>query len=49
TLKDPFEESTANLQGPIIINENKKLAKQIIINDSPYTTKHKLFSEKAAK
>ncbi|TXC90978.1 flagellar assembly protein FliW [Metabacillus litoralis] len=49
TLKEPFEESTVNLQGPIIINENKKLAKQIILSDSTYTTKHKLFIEKTAK
>ncbi|MEI2401116.1 flagellar assembly protein FliW, partial [Paenibacillus phytohabitans] len=38
TLKEPFGESTANLQGPIILNGNKKIGKQVILNDSPYTT-----------
>lgn len=39
---DP-REMTANLQGPLIINESRLLAKQIILHDSEYTTKHKIF------
>lgn len=40
SLHETFENSTANLQAPIIINRANKKAKQIIINDSAYTTKH---------
>lgn len=43
TVQDPFQNTTANLQGPIVINDRKKLGKQIIQNESPYTTKHVLF------
>ncbi len=39
---DP-REMTANLQAPLIINEPRLLAKQIILHDSEYTTKHKIF------
>ncbi|WP_100333213.1 flagellar assembly protein FliW [Bacillus alkalisoli] len=42
TVAEPFEETTANLQGPIIINKENKLAKQIIINNNSYRTKHLL-------
>ena len=31
-------ESTANLIGPIVINKNKRLGKQIIVEDDRYTT-----------
>lgn len=39
---DP-REMTANLQAPLIINEPRLLAKQIILHDDEYTTKHKIF------
>lgn len=39
---DP-REMTANLQGPLIINEARLLAKQIILHDTDYTTKHAIF------
>ena len=39
---DP-REMTANLQAPLIINESRLLAKQIILHDSEYTTKHMIF------
>lgn len=45
TLGSTFQESTANLLGPIIINPIDKKGKQYIINDSIYSTKHKLFHE----
>ena len=35
---------TANLLGPIILNHEKKLAKQIILFDSPYSIKHNLMT-----
>ena len=34
TLKETFPESTLNLLAPIIINSNKKLGKQIILQDN---------------
>lgn len=40
--RDP-REMTANLQAPLIINEPRLLAKQIILHDGEYTTKHKVF------
>ncbi|QNG60256.1 flagellar assembly protein FliW [Bacillus sp. PAMC26568] len=40
TVKEPFNESTANLQGPIILNRKTKLGKQLILNQTNYTTKH---------
>ncbi|MCD7034446.1 flagellar assembly protein FliW [Metabacillus sp. GX 13764] len=43
TLQDKFEDSTANLQAPIIVNEKNSLAKQVILNDPAYKTKHKLY------
>lgn len=48
TVSDPFAESTANLQAPLIINQRKKYGKQIILNDSRYHTKHRLSLEKTA-
>ncbi|ASS94846.1 flagellar assembly protein FliW [Peribacillus simplex] len=43
TIQDPFNETTANLQAPIIINSSKKTGKQFIMNASEYRTKHRLF------
>lgn len=34
TLKETFSESTLNLLAPIIINKNKKIGKQIVLQDS---------------
>ncbi len=45
TIQDPFNKSTANLQGPIIINTNINKAKQLILKNSVYKTKHPLFKE----
>lgn len=42
TLNGSLNESTANLLAPIIINLEDKQGKQIVLNDSPYTTKHPL-------
>ncbi|EKU71297.1 flagellar assembly protein FliW [Selenomonas sp. F0473] len=36
---------TANLMAPIIINTATRRAKQIVLESSPYTTKHRLFPE----
>lgn len=43
TVQEPFQKTSANLQGPIVINNKKKLGKQVILSDSTYKTKHPLF------
>lgn len=45
TIQEPFQNTTANLQGPIVINDAKKIGKQVILSDSPYKTKHLLLSQ----
>lgn len=45
TLRDPFEQTTANLQAPIIINHRKQKGKQLVLDDSPYGTRHLLISQ----
>jgi flagellar assembly factor FliW len=44
TLKNPFEKSTANLQAPIVINQENNHGKQVILNHPDYKTRH-LFVE----
>ncbi|WP_143414944.1 flagellar assembly protein FliW [Geobacillus sp. E263] len=46
TVADPFNNTTANLQAPIVLNYEKKLGKQVILTNTPYKTKHRLFPEK---
>jgi len=46
TLRDPFADSTANLQAPIILNVKRNKAKQLILLDTDYETKHPLVSSK---
>lgn len=48
TIKDPFSETTANLQAPVIINHNNKFAKQITLHEN-YKTKHKIFHNNTVK
>ncbi|OAS85812.1 MULTISPECIES: flagellar assembly protein FliW [Metabacillus] len=48
-VKDPFEDSTANLQAPIVLNTRNNQAKQIILTDTQYITKQKLIPEKVVK
>ncbi|RPF54359.1 flagellar assembly protein FliW [Aquisalibacillus elongatus] len=40
TVQQPFEQSTINLKAPIIINKQKKAAKQVVLNEEQYTTTH---------
>ncbi|MGG2954686.1 flagellar assembly protein FliW [Geobacillus stearothermophilus] len=49
TVAEPFDDTTANLQAPIVINVNKRLGKQVILTNTNYKTKHRLFPEKVAK
>ncbi len=46
TLNEDFRLSTANLVAPIIIDTESKKASQIILENSPYTTRHYLFENK---
>jgi len=39
TLKNPFHTSTLNLKAPIIINPNRRLGKQYILNKENYLSK----------
>lgn len=41
--KNP-KEMTANLQGPLLINEKRLLGMQIVLQDTEHTTKHPIFS-----
>ncbi len=49
TIAEPFQNTTANLQGPIVINAAKKLGKQVILSDSPYQTKHLLLQHQSSQ
>jgi len=49
TVKDPFKESTANLQAPIIINTANKSGKQVILTDTNYRTQHRILAQPAGK
>ncbi|MGN8647380.1 flagellar assembly protein FliW [Gracilibacillus sp. HCP3S3_G5_1] len=44
TVKDPLTTSTANLHAPLVINQNKKLAKQYITKNQQYSTKETIFT-----
>lgn len=44
TIREPFEDSTANLQGPVILNLNNKLGRQYIMNTNQYTTRHRIIN-----
>ncbi|WP_432357507.1 flagellar assembly protein FliW [Sporosarcina sp. UB5] len=48
TLKQPFETSTINLQAPLIFQINIRKAKQMILNDSRFKTRHTIGQEKEA-
>ncbi|MFC4618550.1 flagellar assembly protein FliW [Camelliibacillus cellulosilyticus] len=42
-LKEPFEASTANLVAPVLVNHHKQVGKQVVLEKSPYGTKHHPF------
>ncbi|RWZ55032.1 flagellar assembly protein FliW [Halobacillus fulvus] len=48
TLKNPFEESTVNLQAPVVINKKNRQAKQLILNRTEYHTKHSIKAREEA-
>lgn len=45
TVEDPFDKTTTNLQAPVIINKANNKAKQVILVDEGYKTKHNLFGK----
>ncbi|WP_368506052.1 flagellar assembly protein FliW [Alkalihalophilus sp. As8PL] len=45
TVHEPFQETTANLQAPIIINATKQKGKQLLLSNSEYETKHTIFKQ----
>ncbi|KZE64240.1 flagellar assembly protein FliW [Fictibacillus phosphorivorans] len=42
TIQEPLEKSTGNLQAPIVINVKENLAKQVVLTDNKYRTRHEL-------
>lgn len=43
TVPEKIVDMTANLLGPLLINEEKGLARQVVLQNTPYTTRHYLF------
>jgi len=46
TLQDDFRKMTANLLGPIIVNGRNRRAIQMVLHNSNYITKHRIFPSK---
>lgn len=44
-----IKEMTANLMAPVVINKKTREAKQVVLDKSQYTTKHRLFPLKGEK
>jgi len=36
--------ATANLSGPILVNQEKKIGKQLVLLDDRYSTKHRIYN-----
>ena len=43
TVPDKLMDMTANLLAPLLVNEKKGLARQVVLQESSYTTRHYLF------
>ncbi len=41
-VRDPVSESTVNLRCPVLVNGEKRLAVQVILEESAYSMRHKL-------
>ncbi|MDR0307044.1 MAG: flagellar assembly protein FliW [Chitinispirillales bacterium] len=48
TIRENSADTTANLAGPVFINKNKKIGKQIIIDDDRYSTQEPLIRRGAS-
>ncbi|MCM3718464.1 flagellar assembly protein FliW [Fictibacillus phosphorivorans] len=42
TIHETLDRSTANLQAPVVINVKESLAKQVVLTDNRYKTRHEL-------
>ncbi|TYS89300.1 flagellar assembly protein FliW [Rossellomorea aquimaris] len=49
TVRETLNESTANLQAPIILNLANRKGKQVILTNTDYQTKHLIFAQPAGK
>lgn len=49
TLGDDPRQTSVNLQGPILINTENNLAKQLVLVNSDYTVRHYLFAEQTTE
>lgn len=45
-IKEPFEESTINLQAPLLFQTKNRKAKQMVLNDKRYLIKHPVDEKK---
>ena len=45
TVPSDHSQMSADLLGPVVINSKKRIAKQVVMPDSPYTTKHYILDE----
>ena len=48
-IKRDHSEITINLQGPLVINSEEKLAKQCILRTDDYSVRHIIFSQEASQ
>jgi flagellar assembly factor FliW len=44
TVRDPFKDTTANLQAPLILNKTNRKGKQVILNEEKYKVRTPLFA-----
>jgi flagellar assembly factor FliW len=47
TIPSDPQEMTANLMGPLIVNRSARKAKQLVLSDPRYTTKHLIIKREA--
>ena len=45
TIPDDVTQMTANLKAPIVINLEKQIAKQVVLQENEYSIKHPMFKE----
>lgn len=43
TVRDPLDKTTVNLLAPVVVNRETKIAVQIVLEKTEYTTRHLLF------
>ena len=49
TIPKVHTEMTANLVAPLVINKNNRLAKQVVLTNAEYDTKHSLMPSKSSE